>query len=157
MSDTIVDPQKFLERAMECAGLPYIIGAKGPLAFDCSGLVTYCIWKAGGPDWRKTHNAQSLADALRTVHRPEPKQILLAIYGFDEDHIDHVMILTPDGRVFGSCGGDHNCKTVEKAKELGACVQYRSKPDYRHMPKSTPLVGFRALELKDVKPTQRSA
>jgi cell wall-associated NlpC family hydrolase len=149
--DLIVDPQRALAIAQAQEGHLYLFGKKGPMCFDCSGLVTYSISKADGPDWRKTHNAQDLANVLEPVVRPVLGEILLCIYGLDEEHVDHVMWLCPDGRAFGACGGDHTCTTLDRAIELGAKVQYRSTPDYRRLPKSTPLIGYRRLQMRALK------
>jgi hypothetical protein len=146
---TLVDPKRFLEYAQTLQAMPYVYGKKGPLCFDCSGLVTYSLWKVGGPDWRYTHNAQDLADVLKPVIRPDAAAILLAVYGLDDEHVDHVMITVGDGRVYGACGGGPECKTLDLAFRLGARVQFRSRPDYRQPPHGSPLIGFRALELVD--------
>lgn len=147
----VCDPQAFLNFVRSKEGCSYIFGRKGPNTFDCSGLVTWAIKQAGGPDWRFTHNAQGLADVLQPVDRLAVGEVLLAFYGYSWDHVDHVMVLVPDGRVFGACGGDHTTTTPEKALEQGACVQYRPRADYSRG-HTGGLLGFRALRYRFTTP-----
>ncbi|MEA4854061.1 MAG: peptidoglycan-binding protein [Christensenella sp.] len=39
--------EAFIDQAYAQLGKPYVLGAKGPNAFDCSGLIYYCLNKAG--------------------------------------------------------------------------------------------------------------
>lgn len=74
--------QFFQELVLEQMGCPYIWGGKGELredidgnyirTFDCSGLVTFCLQKAGGPDWRATHAASDLWKQLLHTDDPLP-------------------------------------------------------------------------------------
>lgn len=107
---------------------PYIWGRKGPLLFDCSGFVTYCLWKAGGPDWRQTHASSTLFDALPPTERPEPGD--LCFYG-PPDRITHVMVWIGDGCVAGACNGNSTIKTLEAAFARGARVMRKATKDYR--------------------------
>ena len=107
---------------------PYIWGGRGPLTFDCSGWVTYNLYKAGGPDWRKTHNSDSLWAALPPTEKPFPGD--LAFYGPPHD-ITHVMVWIGDGCVAGACGGDSTTTTLEAAFESGARVMRKATHLYR--------------------------
>ena len=40
--------QRIVDEAMKHVGKPYVYGAKGPNAFDCSGFTQYCVKQASG-------------------------------------------------------------------------------------------------------------
>jgi murein DD-endopeptidase len=145
-----VPPDLLLACALLKEGAPYVWGRKGPNVFDCSGLVTWALHQCGGPDLRTTVNSQGLADLMEPVERMPAGEVLLAFYGFNWDHVEHVMFATPDGRAFGACGGGHTTSTVEKARDIGACVRFRPTLDYRP---GRDLLGFRRLRYRPGVPT----
>lgn len=123
---------------------PYRWGAKGPLRFDCSGLVTYCIHQVGGPDYRETYNAQRLFNEFQKLEADEkPRPGDLCFYGMNDQHITHVMVNMGDGTVFGATGGDSTTTDDVAAARRGACVKSRAsvtyRPDFR---------GYRRLPLE---------
>jgi murein DD-endopeptidase len=133
----------FLARARRLEGLPYVWAADGPHAFDCSGLVCYCLAEVGGPDWRATHRCQTLWEALPPTREPQPGD--LALYG-TPGHATHVMLVVGDGRVYGACGGDSTTTSPELALQRGARVRYRLKVEYRHgRDGRSDFLGYRSL------------
>ncbi len=87
---------------VECArqqiGKPYVWGAEGPNAFDCSGLVTYCYRQALGVE--VPHQTKKLAksSAFRTVSSVDqlsPGDIILD----GGNNISHVGIYSGNGTV----------------------------------------------------------
>ena len=141
------DRVQLLSDALELKGRPYVWGAKGPEQFDCSGFVTYLIHRMGGYDWRQTHNAAALWRDCESI--PEADLHLdditkgaplwpcpgvdagdLAFYG-PEGEPDHVMLVWGDGQVLGASGGNHHTTSPEIAAQLGACVRFRPRVDYR--------------------------
>lgn len=145
MTTDFVDTARALALAITQDGKPYLWARKGPDAFDCSGLVSWSIHAAGGPDLRWYYNAQRLWDELEPT-RPQPRVICLALYGYavnGGEHVDHVMWCTGDGRVFGACGGGRHTTSLEIASKEGAKVRFRPRPDYRSV---SPLLGYRALQ-----------
>lgn len=46
--------QAFINAAVAQSGKPYVFGAEGPRAFDCSGLIHWALQQAGVPDSRTT-------------------------------------------------------------------------------------------------------
>lgn len=142
---TLVPPGKFLAEVRTLLDLPYVWDAKGPLRFDCSGLITYALHQVGGPDWRQYGNCVWLWQKLAGVDAtesfpgtpPEAPAGCLAFYG-PKDRPGHVMVVVGDGRVLGACGGGPG--TTQPTR--GACVQYRSSVRYR-----PDFAGYRALEL----------
>lgn len=117
---------------------PYIFGSKGGVhalpggkqvaCFDCSGLVTCGLLEVGGPDWRQTHGAAGLFEALGHVDFPAPLD--LAAYG-PPGHVDHVMFWWGDGRMYGASGGDSTTTTVASALSRRACVHFKTAVSYR--------------------------
>lgn len=103
----------FVAWGLSVAGAPYIWAGKGhqlltrdgkvvntadqfgretPFVFDCSGLVTWALRTAGGPELRFTHTAQMLWNMSES---PAGKPVLgrLRFYGKGEADITHVSIL----------------------------------------------------------------
>lgn len=123
----------FVLEAIEHEGQPYVWGAKGPDRFDCSGLVTYCLWRAthGRLDWRETHNADRLYRELQALGPDEqPTAGDLVFYG-SPDAVNHVMVWMGGDRVYGASGGNHHTTSPEIAAKTGARVKYRSPVEYR--------------------------
>lgn len=134
----------FMRLVLAQEGAPYVWGAKGTLhskgqvrCFDCSGLVTWALREAGGPDWRPFHNCKRLWKELPEVLLPETGD--LAFYG-PPGAPSHVMIVTSLDTCFGASGGDS--RTVVPGLNPRARVQ--SKPAIRYRPD---LIGFRRLPL----------
>lgn len=123
---------EFLTKIHEQIGKPYVWGAKGPDAFDCSGLVTWALWDIGICDWRDNHNAQTLYGCL--PHTADPRPGDLAFYGTGRFGISHVMVVWgggPLGPVVGASGGNHDITSVDLARAKGARVQMKPSVKYR--------------------------
>jgi hypothetical protein len=117
-----VKRRAFVEALLEQDGCPYVWGGKGlqlwgwpgmqnhtfgmPV-FDCSGLVTFALWRAGGPDWRGSHNAQVLHDASTLVTTPRAGNLLF--YGRSTSAVTHVAVLLSSELTLKieAAGGDH--------------------------------------------------
>lgn len=98
--------------AKEQIGKPYVYGAQGPNAFDCSGLVYYIYKKIGHPIRRLT--AYLYAKIGRPVHgRLEPGDIIVVNGGH------HVVMFVGDG-------------TVISAPYTGSSVRYVPLSRYTH-------------------------
>lgn len=151
MNELLVDTQRFLAKACSQVGKPYLFGRKGPDAYDCSGLVTWALREAGGPDLRFTYSSQRMFEEFEVALRPAPTDVVLALYGFPGDsapHVNHVMLTVGDGRVFGACGGDHSTLTLEAAKLRKAEVRFRPSVTYR-----PDFLGYRRLAYRLAVPT----
>lgn len=139
----IATRQRFLELAIDQLGCPYIWGGKGEhyeyaqgdvrfRVFDCSGLVTFCLHAAGGPDWRMDHNADALYRMLPITVSAEPGD--LAFYGPVGGPAIHVVIHVGNGKgaIIGSNGGSSDCTTIERSEEHRAGVRIDVRgPHYR--------------------------
>lgn len=102
---------RWLDALLEAQGAPYVWGGHGwdiwtlkngephygshdfgVEVFDCAGLFTTTLWKAGGPDLRRSHNAQTLFDAcLPAQLHNRPLNALF--YGTHEKAIEHVALI----------------------------------------------------------------
>lgn len=104
----MVKRMRFLDELLHCQGAPYVWKGKGMHlwdrdkghiahafgrdVFDCAGLVTTALQRSGGPDWRYTHNAQTLFDlSIPAVLRSRPLHLLF--YGPHEKAVDHVAVI----------------------------------------------------------------
>jgi murein DD-endopeptidase len=134
----VISRSAYLKLALEQMGKPYRWGAKGIDLFDCSGLVTSCLHRLGGPDWRLTHNTDRLLLELPETHSPLPGD--LCLYGAKND-ANHVMLwLGSCGLVFGASGGGRDTASLEIARKQNACVKVKSSHEYR-----PDFLGFRSL------------
>ncbi len=115
-------------------------GCLYPTGRDCSGAVTFAIHAAGGPDLRSDHSSRTLWKELMATDAPLPGD--LVFYG-QAGIPGHVMTLMDDGRVLGATGGNRLTTSPTLAKPIGACVRYRSGPNYR-----TDKLGFRVNPLR---------
>jgi len=129
---------------LEQIGAPYLWGAKGDLvhpyglrAFDCSGLVTWALMRAGGPDWRATHNTDRLWAEGVPVEAPQPGTLVL--YGAAGDP-SHVMLYVGAGVVVGASGGGRNTTSISLAQDSGARVKTFVTQHYR-----PDLLGYREV------------
>jgi hypothetical protein len=140
-TNLLCDPIRALAFAVIEEGKLYRWGGKGPDSWDCSGLVTGPIFRAGGPDWRNTHHSQALFDLLRPENAPQAGR--LAFYGSSQRGVSHVMWCVGDGRVYGACGGDSSVTTPELARDRGAKAMFRLRVEYR-----ADFLGYRSLQLR---------
>ncbi len=125
--------ENFLCEVLWCLGTPYIYGGKthdGGL--DCSGLVTWSLWQAGGPDVRHTHNTERLMDELEPVPYLLPGHLVF--------YKRHVVVHIAGGLVCGANGGNRETLTVEIARARAARVKLERRFDYRD-----DILGFRAI------------
>lgn len=152
---------RFDERAVEIAlqqvGTPYIWAGRGDYAvrdgknvpinalgcdrgFDCSGLVTWATWKAGGPDLRGWWNANELWKALPDLDDDageEDDWFALAFYGA-RGVATHVAIKLGRGLVLEAATGDSSTLTLTDAMKKGAFVRVGFE-------KRADLLGYRSL------------
>ncbi|MBO0853871.1 MAG: C40 family peptidase [Nocardia sp.] len=108
--------KSFITAALQQVGDPYVWGAEGPRAFDCSGLVQYAAEKAGFTNMPRTSEAQYAATQSNPGHlsvtRDELSQNLQAVEHqlkagdlifpdaeFNNGSPGHVMIYIGDGQV----------------------------------------------------------
>jgi cell wall-associated NlpC family hydrolase len=138
---------RFVAKCVERMHSPYLWGAKGKaakpgfLAFDCSGLVTWCWLQVGGDDWRQTHNAARLWDDLRAT--ANPRAGTLVFYG-PRNAPNHVMVALGEGVALGASGGGRDTLTLGEAEAQGARVKVFAHYIYR-----PDVLGFRELPFAD--------
>ena len=147
---------EFLFQVLELHRLPYLWCGKGftpaeatrlglPIPTydgrDCSGVVTCALRAAGGPDWRATHNADTLHDELAAPDAGAELPGDLCLYG-TPGHGTHVMVLLALDLVIGASGGGSTTTTLTRALEQGASVRVHRRHLYRR-----DFIGFRRLPL----------
>lgn len=96
-------PGDAVPRAKSALGKPYLWGAAGPNAFDCSGLVSFCLTGR----YNHTYSSKSFA-GLPEVSDPRPGDVCY--------RVGHVGLYVGDGQMI-------------HAPHSGTVVQYASVPD----------------------------
>lgn len=139
--------ENFLAEVLGLLGVPYLWGGKTREGIDCSGVVTYALRHADGPDWRLTHNSDRLWTVLPDAGELKPG--VLVFYGrpgAGDNPVDpnHVMVHIVGGLVIGACDGDSSVTSPELAKARRAWVKVRRRFDYRK-----DVLGFRELPLSE--------
>lgn len=84
---------RIMELAAREAGDPYVWGASGPSAFDCSGYTMYVFGQLG---ISLPHNAAAQAAMARPVSDPEVGDLVF----FGSGHVYHVAIYAGDGMIW---------------------------------------------------------
>jgi cell wall-associated NlpC family hydrolase len=120
--------EELIQYARHFLGRPYVYGANGPNAFDCSGFVCFVLRRSGVVN--EDLAAQGIYDKLKKTGTSFTKRDLappgsLLFYGKDNTSIDHVAITTDLHHVIEAGGGNSRTDSVEKANQLGACVRER--------------------------------
>ena len=122
----------FVVYALDQLGKPALWGAKGPDAFDCSGLVTSGIRAVGGPDLRNCDNAQCLFNDTMPLSSPEmalPGDLLF--FGPSQEHVAHVAIVLAGGRSIDAAGATSTTTDIHDAVKAGASVRTHANYYYR--------------------------
>jgi cell wall-associated NlpC family hydrolase len=105
---TSATTQRFINAATAQSGKPYVFGASGPNAFDCSGLIHYALQKAGVHDNRTTAAGYQARYAGSRVSRSElkPGDLLFIWYpnsrGIPRGTASHIEIYLGNGRSMGT-------------------------------------------------------
>lgn len=112
---------RFVQLAEEQFGKPVLWAARGPGAFDCSGLVAWCLHHVGGADLRASHNAQLLHDESPSLETFEDRAVMvlpgdLFFYGHDAGNVSHVAIAGRYGTAISADGATPAIRTLELAK-----------------------------------------
>ncbi|MGF6887662.1 cell wall-associated NlpC family hydrolase [Nocardia sp. GAS34] len=91
--------QSFLSAALHKIGDPYVWGAEGPNAFDCSGLVQFSAEQAGIKGMPRTSQEQYAATIKHPVslNNLQPGDLVFSEFGAGGP--GHVMIYAGDGNV----------------------------------------------------------
>ncbi|RMI35810.1 NlpC/P60 family protein [Nocardia stercoris] len=113
--------RKFLDTALHQVGDPYIYGAEGPNAFDCSGLVQYSARQAGITDMPRTASEQYHATMSHPVapNDLQPGDLIFPDAEFNGGDPGHVMIYVGDGRVVEAPHTGDHVKVIQLAQVGG--------------------------------------
>jgi cell wall-associated NlpC family hydrolase len=107
---------RFVQAVESKVGHPVLWAAKGPDAFDCSGLYTWAYKEIGGLDLRHTENAQGLFNLTRAL---EPGELPLhgdaVFYGTDEKSIIHIAVYRGDGSIISADGATSHITSLAVA------------------------------------------
>lgn len=100
--------KRFIDVAVAQTGKPYVFGAEGPRAFDCSGLIHYALKQAGVADGRTTAAGYQARFAGSRVSRDQlkPGDLLFIWYpnsrGIPPGKASHIEIYLGNGRSMGT-------------------------------------------------------
>lgn len=100
--------QNFIDIACAQQGKPYVFGAEGPNAFDCSGLVAYALQKAGVKAGRTTARGYQAMFKNSAVSRDKLQPGDLIFYHYKNDRgipsgqASHIEIYLGNGMAMGT-------------------------------------------------------
>ena len=105
-------------------GKPYVWGASGPDAFDCSGLVMYALQKAFGKSFPHYSGAQY--NATTPVSNPQPGDLVF----FGPGGSDHVGVYAGSGKYWSAMSPSSNPNIGMSAVKDGPSsnISYRRVP-----------------------------
>lgn len=115
--------------ARRFTGIPYVYGANGPHAFDCSGFANFILRKYGVVGPHEDLTAQGLFEKLvkRGTRYPPASKIFpagaLVFYGPSVADISHVAFVADKYSILECGGGTAKTDSIEKARATGACVR----------------------------------
>jgi cell wall-associated NlpC family hydrolase len=123
---------RVVQIALNQVGKPYVWGAKGPAAFDCSGLMT---WAYGQIGIRIPHGTAGQWPGLPAIDRSAIQPGDLIYFAIGGGNVDHV------GMLVGDLNGDGRWDMVHAASPaLGVRVDYGVFESAYYQPK---IVGLR--------------
>lgn len=109
---------KLIQYAFNFLGRPYVYGADGPRAFDCSGFSSY-VYREFGVDLPRTADSQSSVGAAVSKGNLEAGDLL---FFNTAGYVSHVGIYIGDGQFIHASSGSR-CVTVS---ELGSSYYTRT-------------------------------
>lgn len=137
--------ERVVNEAAKQVGKDYIWGGKGDklwtptglvpstyFGYDCIGLIMDAIHRAGGPDWRGDHNAQTFYHYLVKQGMPNNSKPHLRYYGAGADVITHIALgvafMETACLIIEAAGGGH----LTVAPTVGAKVfcHFETRKDY---------------------------
>ncbi|MBC1937785.1 C40 family peptidase [Listeria grandensis] len=113
--------KRAIEIALQQQGKPYVWGAIGPDAFDCSGLIIYCFQQAGiAINGRPTTATMFAGNSnFKAINRSDIKNGDLVMIAFGSS-VDHVGIYIGDGKMVHAATDDAPLnKQIYTAKIFG--------------------------------------
>jgi len=114
-----------IEYAKSFIGTPYIWGANGGGAFDCSGYVQEVL-SFYGLDPKGDQTAQTLYNHfVKESNGSGIQKNSLLFFGRSVSNISHVGIAINANQFIEAGGGGSNCKTFEDARKYKAHVRIR--------------------------------
>lgn len=106
-------------------GKPYIWGGKGPIGFDCSGLVVEMLRAQSILDPKEDMTANDLFSRTIKGGINKPKAHALVFYG-TRQRCTHVGYAISSEYMVEAGGGNSSCFDAESAARLGAMVRLSS-------------------------------
>lgn len=123
-------------------GKPYVWGASGPDAFDCSGLVMYALQKAFGKNFPHYSGAQY--NATTPVSNPQPGDLVF----FGPGGSDHVGVYAGGGKYWSAMSPSSNPNIGMSAVKDGPSsnISYRRVPGLKGEGSSSDVKANNGLE-----------
>lgn len=123
-------------------GKPYVWGASGPDAFDCSGLVMYALQKAFGKSFPHYSGAQY--NATTPVSNPQPGDLVF----FGPGGSDHVGVYAGGGKYWSAMSPSSNPNIGMSAVKDGPSsnISYRRVPGLKGEGSSSDIKANNGLE-----------
>lgn len=123
-------------------GKPYVWGASGPDAFDCSGLVMYALQKAFGKSF--SHYSGAQYNATTPVSNPQPGDLVF----FGPGGSDHVGVYAGGGKYWSAMSPSSNPNIGMSSVKDGPSsnISYRRVPGLKGEGSSSDVKANNGLE-----------
>lgn len=126
-----MNQDQWRQRCEQELGKPYIWGAEGPEAYDCSGFAQFALGlvnldPAGDQTANGLYRYFSAAGRSQPVGNIDDARLGDLVYFGTDEGVIHIALAWGDGRMLEAGGGGHKTTSVAIAREQHAEVRIRS-------------------------------
>jgi hypothetical protein len=129
---------QFVAEVEKFNGYPYVYGATGPNAFDCSGLVQYALTQLGVTGVPRTAAEQWGWVTRIKQSQLQPGDLVFAYFPGDDAYPGHVGIYTGDGQVLSAQDPALGVGYASLSSWSGNIVGYGSVPGAGNVSSTAP-------------------
>jgi hypothetical protein len=125
---TAITGTQIADEIKKFKGFPYIYGATGPSAFDCSGLVQYALTKLGVKNVPRTSEEQYAWATKISASQLQPGDLVFAQFPGDNASPGHVGVYVGNGQIESAEDPAHGVADSSLSGWAGNIVGYGRVP-----------------------------